>query len=395
MTSLQGGRGASSTGRLLDIIRSAGPISRVEIAERINLTPAAVSFIVRSLLTKGLVEEVGHVASAGGKPRTLLEITADARFGVGVHLGAEETTYVVSNMAGGVIGRQCRSRPAGLSPSATVDVVDHDLNRLLSILGVDRAGVVGVGIVASGPIDYGAGRIFGSPSFGDWSSFPLRDELSLKMDLPVLVDKDATAAAIGEFWGGRVDAPLSFACLYMEQGIGSGIVVDGSAFRGSASNAGEIGHVSLDVHGEPCRCGNRGCLELFAAPKEVVRMAHQRGMDFGGISSDSEARLFDEISRRAVNQDPLALEIMRISAEYVAEGVLTLVNITDLDLIILAGPGFAVASAIYIQAIRAALENRFFARSAHGIDVRFSKNPRDAAALGASALVLQQVLAPR
>lgn len=395
MTTWQRARGAATTSQLLDVVRSGGPISRVEISQRMNLTPAAVSFIVRGLLEQGLMEEVGRVASNGGKPRTLLAITPGARYGVGVHLGSEETIYIVSNMAGGVIGRLCCARRPDLSPSDTVDTIARDIDVLLNALGMKREGMVGVGIVAPGPIDYPAGRIFGNPSLGDWSSFPLRDELSLRMNLPVVVDKDATAAAIGEFWGGRVDAPLSFACVYMGQGIGSGIVVDGSAFRGSTSNAGEIGHVSLDVHGELCRCGNRGCLELFAMPATVVRRARERGMDFSGVRPASEARLFDEISRRAINQDALALELVRESAEYIAEGVLTLVNLLDLDQIVLGGPGFAVAGAIYVQAIRATLEHRFFARRAHAVEVQFSKHPRDAAALGASALVLQHELAPR
>lgn len=392
---LQLARPASNSTRLLDIVRSAGPISRVELARRMALTPAAVSFIVRALLDEGLIEEVGQVASAGGKPRTLLAITAGARYGVGVHLGPNETTYVVSNMAGRVVGTQCVSRPARLPPSETVDAVSEDVGALLRTLAVDPAGVVGIGIVAPGPIDYPGGRMLGGPGTAEWSSYPLREELSRRTGLPVVVDKDATAAAIGEFWGGRVDAPLSFACVYMGEGIGSGIVVNGSAFRGSASNAGEIGHVSLDVHGDTCRCGNRGCLELFAAPTEVVRKARARGMDLPGGDTMPVARLFDEISRRAVSQDPLAQELIQESAQYIAEGVLTLVNITDLDLVVLAGPGFAIASAIYVGAIRAVLEDRFFARRAHTIDVRFSKNPRDAAALGASALVLQHQLAPR
>lgn len=395
MTTVQTPRTASSSSKLLDLVRAAGPISRVELAQRMGLTPPAISFIVRALLDDGLVEEVGQIASAGGKPRTLLAITAGARFGVGVHLGPNETTYVVSNMAGSVVGTQCLGRPHDLSPEATVETITEHVPQLLHTLGVDPVGVVGIGIVAPGPIDYPGGRMLGSPGSADWSDFPLREQLSRRTGFPVVVDKDATAAAIGEFWGGRVDAPLSFACVYMGQGIGAGIVVNGSAFRGSASNAGEIGHVSLDVHGRTCRCGNRGCLELYAAPGEVVRQARLRGMDLKDADLLSEAQLFDEISRRALSQDPLAQELISESARYIAEGVLTLVNVTDLDLIVLAGPGFAIASAIYVSAIRDVLEDRFFARRAHKIEVRFSKNPRDAAALGASALVLQDQLAPR
>ena len=384
-----------SHGRLLDIIRSSGPVSRVEIAERTGLTRASVSNIVRVLLERGLVDEVGLGDSTGGKRRTMLAISPTARFGVGVHLKAEQVTYVVTNMAGGMIGRQQARGAGGQSPEEVVRRVAAETETLIRNLGLTRDTVVGIGIVAPGPIDYTAGRISGVATLEDWGDYDLRDELSRVTGLPVVVDKDATAAAIGEFWGGRVDAPLSFACLYMEQGIGSGIVVDGSAFRGSASNAGEIGHVSLDFKGPLCRCGNRGCLENLAAPAAVVQNARNTGIGLPSWPSASDSQIFDEIARDAVNQAVEPLKLIRESAEYIAEGAVTLVNITDLDLIILAGPGFAIAGAIYLETIRSALETRFFARKTHGVQVKLSTNPRDAAAVGASALILQQALAPR
>ncbi|MET4780423.1 ROK family transcriptional regulator [Glaciihabitans sp. UYNi722] len=387
--------GPLSHGKLLDIIRSGGPISRVEIAEIAGLTQASVSTIVRSLLNEGLVHEVGRVESTGGKRRTQLEIVPNARYAIGVHLGLESIVYVITNMAGGMIGRQRRAGAGSAAPGEVIERIGDEIDELVGALGVDRAFIVGVGIVAAGPINYSAGVIIGSPAQRHWNAFPLREELAKRTGLPVVLDKDATAAAIGEFWGGRADVPSSFACLYMGTGIGAGIVIDGSAFRGSASNAGEVGHVSLDVRGARCSCGNRGCLEVLAAPLAVVTRARGVDEDIPPMQPNEVSRAFDGIARQAVSRNEQSLALIRESAEYMAEGVLTLVNIIDLDLIVLGGPGFAIAGAIYIEAIRSVLAERFFARDSHGVEVRFSTNPRDAAALGASALVLQQLLAPR
>lgn len=386
---------AGSRGRLLDIIRASGPVSRVEIAQLAGLTQASVSTIVRGLMVGGLVREVGTAQSTGGKRRTLLTITPTARTAVGVHLASDSIVYVVTDMGGGLLGRIRREGAGETDPASIVERLAVEIDGLLTALAVARATVVGIGIVAAGPIDWSAGVVIGSPSMRHWDGFPLRDALSAATGLPVVIDKDATAAAVGEFWGGRVDAPLSFACLYMDTGIGAGIVIDGLALRGSASNAGEIGHVSLDVHGERCYCGNRGCLQIFAAPPTVVRTAISRGVIDRPPSSEPVGRTFDALARRAVNHEPGPLGIIRESAEYIAEAAVTLVNLTDLDLVVLAGPGFAIAGAVYIEVVRAALAERAFARESHGIDVRFSSNARDAAALGASALVLQQMLAPR
>lgn len=407
MTTTQRAAGATpaplSHGRVLDVIRSAGPISRVEVAEAAALTQASVSLIVRSLINDGLVREVGTTMSTGGKRRTLLDIAPNARCAVGVHLGSESTVFVVTNMAGGMIGRERRDGIGELAPDVVVSRIASEIDVLIASLGLARSAVVGIGVAAAGPLDYPAGIIAASQPVEAWATFPLRDELAALTGLPVVVDNDATAAAIGEFWGGRVDAPLSFACLYMGSGIGAGIVTNGVAFRGSAANAGEIGHVSLDIDGPECYCGNRGCLELLAAPAAVVAAADARGLLAEVVSDPRSAlttqtgimRAFDEIARRAVSRDPEALALIHESARYVAAGALTLVNLTDIDLIVLAGPGFAIAGALYIEVIREHLASRTFARAIHDVDVRFSSNPRDAAALGASALVLQQSLTPR
>lgn len=384
-----------SHGRLLDIIRSTGPVSRVELAERTGLTRASISNIVRVLLDRGFVDEVGLADSRGGKRRTMLAISPVARFGIGIHLKADQITYVVTNMAGGMLGRQRERGARDQSPSDVVARVARETKALIDKLGLDPAAVVGIGLVAPGPIDYAAGTISGLPTLVDWSDYPLREELSRATGRAVIVDKDATAAAIGEFWGGRVDTPLSFACLYMEQGIGSGIVVDGIAFRGSASNAGEIGHVSLDFKGPPCLCGNRGCLENYASPVAVVRNARAAGLPIGSAEEISDSQAFDEIARLAVNHNGAARSLIEESAAYMAEGAVSLVNLTDLDLVVLAGPGFAIAGAIYVEFIREALDHRAFARRTHRVAVKLSAISRDAAAVGASALVLQQMLAPR
>jgi predicted NBD/HSP70 family sugar kinase len=369
-------------------------VSRVEIAELSGLTQASVSMIVRSLLQDGLVREVGTAVSTGGKRRTLLEIAPDARCAVGVHLEADSIVYVVTNMAGGMIGRFRRPLAAGEWPGDLVPLVVREIDELLDLLDLSRETVVGIGVAAAGPLDHQAGALIGSRSLPGVERLHIRDELSERTGLPVVLDKDATAAAVGEFWGARVEEPRSFACLYMGQGIGAGIVINGTVFRGSAGNAGEIGHVSLDVHGAKCPCGSRGCLELYAAPPAVVARARAQGV-LDGVAGDDVTAPFDRLARAAVRGEPAARALVQESARYVAEGALTLVNLTDLDLIVLGGPGFAIAGAVYIEAIRELLEQRFFARRTHGVEVRFSTNPRDAAALGVSALVLQRSLAPR
>lgn len=387
--------GPGSRALVVDLIRSAGAISRVELTEATGLTQPSISNIVRKLLNDGVVRETGGTVATGGKPRTLLTINARAAFGIGIQLGPDNAVCVAVDTTGGVFGRQRFDGAGSDEPDAVVERLARDYRGFLTGLGIDESGVAGVAIVAPGPINVPQGLVVGPPSMQAWLDFPLRDRFARLVRTPVLVDNDAAAAALGEFWSRQVSRDSTYACIYMGTGIGAGIVIDGSLYRGASSNASEVGHISIDPRGMDCFCGNRGCVERYASPPEVVAIARRDtalGIELG-LDADDE-RAFDAIARAAIQNHPRALELIRTSAAHLADAALTFSNLADLDQITLAGWGFAIAGSIYARAIRDELSSRGFARRAHGTTVALSNNPRDAAAVGAAALILQGSLTP-
>ncbi|RUQ81824.1 ROK family transcriptional regulator [Labedella gwakjiensis] len=391
------GRRSSSKGTALDLIRSSGPISRVELAEMTGLTQATISTVVRGLITDGLISETGRAESTGGKPRMHLQINPGSRLSIGVHVGADHITYVVTDLAGTVVGR-LRSRGPGMnSPIESVGRIATDVDRLIAGLDIDRSRIVGLGLVTPGPIDKGSGSIQNAPTLAHWTDFPLARAVSTATGLPCVFDNDATAAAIGEYWMGATSDHLTYASVYMGVGIGAGIVIDGSIYHGELSNVGELGHVTVDARGRRCPCGNVGCVELYAAPPAVVaaaRTAVESGtldMVFTGVL----ARDFETVATLAMAGDATALGLIDESAEYLASAIVSMVNLIDLHLIVLAGSAFSVAGSIYASTISATLAERVLARSIRGVDVRMSVNGDDAAALGAATMVLQENLSPR
>ncbi len=387
--------GPGSRALVVDLIRSAGAISRVELTQATGLTQPSISNIVRKLLNDGVVRETGGTVATGGKPRTLLTINARAAFGIGIQLGPDNAVCVAADTTGGVFGRQRFDGAGTDAPEVVVERLARDYEAFLSGLGIDETGVAGVAIVAPGPIDVPRGLVIGPPSMQTWLDFPLRDRFASLVTAPVLVDNDAAASALGEFWSRQVSRESTYAGVYMGTGIGAGIVIDGALYRGASSNAAEIGHISIDPWGIDCFCGNRGCVERYASPPEVVAIARQDPSLVAelGLDGDDE-RAFDAIARAAIQNHPRALELIEISASQLAAAVLTFANLTDLDQITLAGWGFAIAGSIYARAIRDELDNRGFSRRAHAISVALSSNPRDAPAVGAAALILQGSLAP-
>ncbi|MFF8836558.1 ROK family protein [Streptomyces sp. NPDC015130] len=277
---------------VLDLLRTAGEsgISRLELAERTGLTPQAVSKITARLRTEGLAAEAGHRASTGGKPRTVLRLEPSAGHAVGVHLDRDELTTLLTDLAGTVV--TLRRRPVNLGAGAgpVLDAVTEEVRALLGEGGREPAGeggreplgeggresageggrepagpgprpVLGVGVAMPGPLDHRAGmpgRVTGFPS---WDGYPVRDELARRLGLPVVLDKDTNAAALGLAL--RPGAPGSFAYVHLGTGLGAGLVLGGAPLRGARTGAGELGHQAVQLDGPPCDCGGRGCLEVL------------------------------------------------------------------------------------------------------------------------------------
>ncbi len=377
---------------MLDLIRSYGPISRVELATRTGLTQATLSGVARALLADGLVAEAGRAQSTGGKPRTNLQLVSGARFAVGVQLGSESNSFVAVDLAGSVVGRM---RTVGVSASTPADAlrdIGETILALLSGVDVDPSKVVGVGLVAPGPIDVDGGTFLGAPQLKGWKNVPARERLAEAVGIPVILDNDASAAALGDFWSGDLPDVHAHATIYMGQGIGAGLLLNGTVLRGASSNSGELGQTILDTSG-----GRLCTLQELAAPLAVVQNALTRVYvdERYGLTESDPVGGFRRLAVGAARGDKEAAALLQGSADYLAIAVTNLAAILDLDSVSLAGPAFADAGDIYVHAITDRLRRQFFARDRHAVRVRMSSQVSDAAAVGGAALVLQTLLAPR
>ncbi|WP_433824661.1 ROK family protein [Actinoplanes sp. CA-015351] len=364
---------------ILDAIRAAEPLSRVEIAAATGLTEAAVSMTVRRLLDDGLVIEDGRKPTAG-KPRTLLRLDPGARIAVGVHLDAGVATFVLTGQTGGIISRL--ARPTSTPPAA--DELAAGVAVLLAGSGVDAARCQGIGLAGAATFRAPAATFPAPQEQAD----ELGDRLASATGLPVLVENDATAAAVGEHWVARLGPERAFAALHMGGRLGAGIIVEGRVLRG-----GEFGHFCVRPDGPECWCGSRGCLEAMAGPRTLVALASadaaaaaEAGLarTSRGVSAD-----FAAIARAARAGAPACRALLEESASYVAAAAESVVNLLDLDLVVLTGAGFAVASFVYGPAIQrriAPADSRTWHRA---VTVTVSLAASTASATGAAALVLQ------
>lgn len=393
----------STQAAVIDVIRAAGTISRSGLIEETGLTGATISTVVRRLIDDGLVLETGRAESTGGKPRVLLQLNHAARYGVGIHLDHSGIVYVLTTLGGAVVGRLWRAGVGVEDPPVVVARMAREVAALIESADVDPARVSGVGLVSPGPLTRTSGMRLTPPLMRHWEDFPLDRALEDAVGLPVLLDNDATAAALGEHWTGLAGPRATFAAVYMGTGIGAGLIVNGAAYEGVSGNAGELGHICLDLDGPLCWCGANGCTEVLAGPATVVAAAREdpavaaaAGLDGDGpVGQRTTAADFAAVARAALAGSTGALALLERSARYLAVATRTLVNVMDTDLVVLTGPSFAAAGSVYLPIIQADLDRAFFSRSTHPVLVRLSPVATTAAATGAAAMVLQSELVPQ
>lgn len=391
---------------VLETIREKTEISRVEVARKTGLSPQTVSNIVGRLLDYGLVKESGKGPSNGKRPRVLLKIDASAGYAVGVQIDNDETTLVLVNLSGQVVAR---TRCTTLREDGTrtlIDGIARSVNELLEMIPIDRQRVIGVGVASPGPLDFNKGivfnPVFNPPPLPEWREVHLKEELENKIGYPVIVDRDATAAAIGERWAGGAQGVHSFALVFMHPtGVGAGFFLEDRVYRGVATMAGAIGHTTLEPDGLQCFCGNRGCLELYCSPQAVClstkeRLKRGEKSSLGTLFEENVEHLtFDAIRQAGLQGDVLALQELRKSGRLLGIGIANMVNTMDVELIVLGGKSFQDVGHIYQQEVEKLLNERMIASEWRRTSVQLSMATEDAGAVGAASLILHSAYAPQ
>ncbi|MBO3679129.1 ROK family protein [Streptomyces sp. NEAU-YJ-81] len=296
---------------VLRLLRDAGEdgVSRPELAGHTGLTPQAVSKITARLRTEGLAVEAGQRASTGGKPPAVLRLVPGARHAIGLQLDRDELTAVLVDLAGTPVAARtapfdfgARAEEALAAATAEVRALLADAGTGLTETGTETGGatggaaggglgggLLGVGVAAPGPLDHGSGVLHRVTGFPQWDGFPLRDALAERLALPVVLDKDTNAAALGLVTTGTA---ASAAYLHLGTGLGAGLMLGGDVYRGARTDAGEFGHQVIQLDGPLCECGNRGCLEALCLAA-VARDDHTDAARLLGVGAANLVRLLD------------------------------------------------------------------------------------------------------
>ncbi len=377
---------------ILRLIWEEERISRAEIARRLDVSRSTVSEIVDGLLETGLIAEAGVGASSGGRRPIVLSFEYDAFSLLGVDLGASHVSVVITDLRGRVKSWQRRPFDVHADADGARALVQTLCDASLASVDLSASPLLGIGIALPSPMDPLHPERVSRIALKNWDGVHGFEALSDRYGVPVLLDNDANLGALAEHWWGAARGLSNFTYIKIATGIGAGHFIDGRIYRGAGGVAGEIGHVTVDVHGNPCACGNRGCLTTYVGRPELLARARTLLPEYPGSMLGRGEVSMQALETAANAGDPLASRVVQEAAEHLGTVVASLLNLMNPSAVILGGSLCRLRERVLVP-VREAVMRRTFVSAVASSEIMASALGDRAIAIGAATMVLEAVLA--
>src|SRR6266508_9793 len=380
---------------VLDAVRYGGATTRPEIARASGLGRNVVAQRVAQLVDIGLLTNGALAPSTGGRAARELYFRADGGFLLVAELGATSLGVAMADLAGGL--SLLREEPADIA-----DGPDRILGRVTELFGevlAERPGteVWGIGIGLPGPVEFATGRPVAPPIMPGWDGFDVRRYFAERFDVPVWVDNEVNAMALGELRGGLAQRHRDVIYVKIGSGIGAGLISQGRLHRGAQGCAGDIGHTAVSEDSSViCRCGNVGCLEALAGGAALARdgaIAAKNGSSpyLARLVANGGTVTAQAIAEAASHGDATAVQMLRRSAHLVGETLASMVNFFNPSLILIGG-GVAEAGDMYLAEIRRSVFERSLPLATRALQIVRSPLGDQAGLRGAAFMVIDELL---
>ncbi|GGO44230.1 MULTISPECIES: ROK family protein [Streptomyces] len=394
------GSDRASAGDLLHLVRSGRATTRGALQQVTGLSRATVGQRLDRLFRAGWLREgSGNPVESplGGRPSVRLEFDDAHAVVLAADLETRHARTALLTLTGEVVAEHGWPLRVDEGPEKVLDEVGAGFGELLRASGRPADSVCGIGLAVPGPVDSGTGRVVQPPIMPGWDGYDIRGRLrraftehagaptTASAPVPVCVDNDANLMAYGEQRAHYPDCS-AFALVKVSTGIGAGVVVDGSVYRGIDGGAGDIGHIR--VPGVPgsaaalCKCGSYGCLAAVASGRAVAARLAAAGVP---AASGSDVR------ELLAAGHPEAVGLAREAGRQVGEVLATVVTLLNPGVLMIAGD---LAGTPFLTGVRELLYQRALPRSTAHLEIVTSRLGERAGLLGAGALVVEQLYAP-
>jgi glucokinase-like ROK family protein len=378
---------------ILAYLREYDTLSRSELARRTGLTKATVSSLVKELIERKFVREIGLASPAIGRPSMTLELNPQAGCIVGAEIGVDFISVILANFCAEILYRKTQSTADLQGEQETI------LARAVALLQetVDQAqtldlDLLGIGVGVPGLVDASSGMLLFAPNLR-WTDVALRALLEREFPYPVYVENEANMAALGEsYFGAGRDAG---SVLYVSAGVGmgGGIVLNKQLLQGSSGFAGEIGHMTIDARGKRCNCGNTGCWETLVSQSavfEYIQASAAAGQETV-LRDRLERLIFLDVVAAAQIGDEAALSALKETGRQLGIGIANLVNALNPEMVVFGGI-LSLAKDFLLPVMQAEIACRALLWSKRNTRIEIAEHGTDACMIGGVATVYHRIL---
>ena len=375
--------------QILRTILRQGPLARVNLAQHVGLTTAAISNITRDLIGDGLLYEVGTARGGRVGANAILLDVPEEKLVLGVvHQGVSALRVALCTLRGRVVARRSIATPDRYTPEWAVETIVSTLYELLHANDYVQDALVGIGAGLVGLVDSQQGVVKRAPRLG-WENVSFCTMLARASNCSVAIENNVRAMAFGEALLGAGRDWSDFAFVYIGTGIGSGLIINGRPYRGAYGGAGELGHITVDPMGTLCSCGNYGCLETIAAEPALVERIRVSSLDISVDSTGNAKEAVQSLAHLARQGNSDAQEIVTYCGEFLGIALANLVNVLNPNRIVLHGAITEASELFFAPVTRSLRQRAFFTETVDLVAPTFGA---DAGLVGAAAVALDALI---
>lgn len=381
---------------VMDHIRLYAPISRAELAMRTGLNRSTITLIINELIDRGLVHETARQDPGIGRPGMLLQFNPNGGFAIGVEIGVDFISVILTNFIAEVLWSRRETIVSGTDRFGMMELTEQIINQAYAYGQEVGLRPLGIGVGLPGLVDFRQGKLVFAPNL-KWSDIPVRLIWTSRFNIPVFVENEANCAALGEYFYGVAHDSKDFVYIKTGIGLGAGIMIGGRLFKGANGFAGEAGHTTLYAGGELCGCGRRGCWEKYVSPAAIVASAVTK-IEKGDASIITDMVRGDlsrvtvcTLNEAAELKDPVACNAFEEAGAHLGVGMANLANILDPELIVLGG-SLSEYGKWLVPSLHQVLHENVLPPLRDIVRVEVAALGEEACAIGAAALVLDDLL---
>ena len=374
-------------------------LSRIELAERTNLSNTTISNLIAELMEDGLVQECDFEESditanrPVGRPRTAVCLQPNARYVIGIHVGIGMFRVAINNLKNEIIFNRMENYDTQEQPFFVLEQIASCVESLIAESNLSKDQILGVGVGLSGIVDFESGVNVVAPNLG-WQNIPARTFLAERLNLPVITDNNVRCMALGETYFGSGRGHDSLVFVYGRVGVGAGFICKGQVFRGSSMGAGEFGHnIMLIEDGNASTEAKHAELETLVSETAILKQAeeiyhmHPQGILANVVRENPDLKRIDCVVKAADQGDELIKAMLTDRAYYLGIGLVNMVNLYNPELIILGGL-FAQAEKFFVEPVTKTIQELAFANLGKQVQIEVTQFGWKAGVIGAAALAL-------